>query len=266
MSAEGISSPASVDGEIMPVAEATIPITDEGLIRGDGAFEVIRVYDGTPFALEEHLARLGRSAHNLRLEVDLEAVRADVHRLLAHAGGGPDHDLLRIMITRGGRRLMMTEPAPAIVEHARVKTITYSPTRILDGVKSLSYAANMLASRLAREQGYDEAVLVTPHGRVLEAPTSSIYWVEGEQILTPPLDDHILASITRAMLIEVAGVIERPCPLEQLLDADEVFLGSTAREVQPVIAIDDRAFAVPGPATQRAAAAIEARIRSELDG
>ena len=62
MSAEGISSLASVDGEIMPVAEATIPITDEGLIRGDGAFEVIRVYDGTPFALEEHLARLGRSA------------------------------------------------------------------------------------------------------------------------------------------------------------------------------------------------------------
>jgi branched-chain amino acid aminotransferase len=266
VSAEAISSLASIDGEIMPIAEATIPITDEGLIRGDGAFEVIRVYDGTPFAFEEHLARLGRSANNLRLGVDLEAVRADAHRLLAQAGGGPDHDLLRIMITRGGRRLMMTEPMPAMVEHARVKTITYSPTRILDGVKSLSYAANMLASRLAREQGYDEAVLVTPHGRVLEAPTSSIYWVEGEQILTPPLDDHILASITRAMLIEVAGVIERPCPLEQLLAADEVFLGSTAREVQPVIAIDDHAFAAPGPVTQRAAAAIEARIRSELDG
>jgi branched-chain amino acid aminotransferase len=266
VSAEGISSLASVDGEIMPVAEATVPITDEGLVRGDGAFEVIRVYEGAPFALDEHLARLGRSAHNLRLGVDLEAVRADAHRLLAHAGAGPDHGLLRIMITRGGRRLMMTEPVPEMVEHARVKTITYSPTRVLDGVKSLSYAANMLASRLAREQGYDEALLVTPHGRVLEAPTSSIYWVEGEQILTPPLDEHILASITRAMLIEVAGVVERPCPLEQLLAADEVFLGSTAREVQPVIAIDDRAFAAPGPVTQRAAAKIEARIRSELDG
>ena len=89
MSAEGISSLASVDGEIMPVAEATIPVTDEGLIRGDGVFEVIRVYDGTPFALEEHLARLERSAHNLRLPLDLEAVRADAHRLLAQAGGGP---------------------------------------------------------------------------------------------------------------------------------------------------------------------------------
>ncbi|MGO9820957.1 MAG: aminotransferase class IV [Solirubrobacteraceae bacterium] len=266
MSAEGISSLASVDGDIMPVAEATIPITDEGLVRGDGVFEVIRVYDGTPFAFEEHLARLGRSAKNLRLPVNLEAVRADANRLLAHAGAGPDHDLLRIMVTRGGRRLLMTEPVPAMAEHARVKTITYSPTRVLDGVKSLSYAANMLASRRAREQGYDEALFVTPHGRVLEAPTSSIYWVKGDEILTPPLDDHILASITRAMLIEVVGVQERACPLEQLLAADEVFLGSTAREVQPVIAIDDRTFAAPGPVTQRAALAIEARIRSELEG
>ena len=84
----------------------------------------------------------------------------------------------------------------------RLASITYSPTRILDGIKSLSYAANMLASRLAREQGFDEALLVTPHGRVLEAPTSSIFWVQDGDVLTPPLDDHILASITRAAVIE----------------------------------------------------------------
>ena len=80
---------ASLDGEILPAAEAMIPATDEGLIRGDGVFEVIRVYDGTPFALEEHFARLERSAANLRLPIDLEAVRADTHRLLAEAGPGP---------------------------------------------------------------------------------------------------------------------------------------------------------------------------------
>ena len=80
---------ASLDGEILPAAEAMIPATDEGLIRGDGVFEVIRVYDGTPFALEEHFARLERSAANLRLPIDLEAVRADAHRLLAEAGRGP---------------------------------------------------------------------------------------------------------------------------------------------------------------------------------
>ena len=80
---------ASLDGEIMPADEATIPVTDEGLVRGDGVFEVLRVYDGVPFALEEHLSRLERSGRNLRLPVDLEAVRADLHRLLAQAGAGP---------------------------------------------------------------------------------------------------------------------------------------------------------------------------------
>ena len=111
-------------------------------------------------------------------------------------------------------------------------SITYSPTRILDGVKSLSYAANMLAGRLAREQGYDEALLVTPHGRVLEAPTSSVFYVRDGRLLTPPLDEHILASITRALVIEVTGAQEQPCTLEELYDADEVFLASTVREVQ----------------------------------
>src|SRR5579863_5866653 len=101
---------ASVDGAIMLASAATIPATDEGLLRGDGAFEVIRVYDGHPFAFEEHLRRLERSALNLRLPLELEAVRADANRLLAEAGTGPDHQLLRIVITRGGRRLLLTEP------------------------------------------------------------------------------------------------------------------------------------------------------------
>ena len=106
MSSPG-NSLASVDGEIMPSAEATIPATDEGLLRGDGAFEMIRVYEGRPFALEDHLARLERSARNLRLPIDLEAVRADAHRLLAAAGPGPAHESLRIVLTRGGRRLLV---------------------------------------------------------------------------------------------------------------------------------------------------------------
>ena len=84
-------------------------------------------------------------------------------------------------------------------------SVTYSPTRLLDGAKTLSYAANMLAGRLAREQGYDEALLVTPHGRVLEAPTSSIFYVIDGELFTPPLDEHILASITRALVIDVTG-------------------------------------------------------------
>ncbi len=264
MTAPGPSSLASVDGEIMAAAEATISVTDEGLVRGDGVFEFIRVYDGIPYAFEAHFARLQRSARNLRLPLDLEVVRAEANRLLARAGAGHDHEVLRIMITRGGRRILLTEPVPMIPEQTRLKSITYSPTRILDGVKSLSYAANMLAGRLAREQGFDEALLVTPHGRVLEAPTSSVFWVQAGEILTPPLDEHILESITRALVIQVLDVQERACTLEQLLGADEVFLASTAREVQPVLTVDERTYALPGPVTERAAAAVQERIRAEL--
>jgi branched-chain amino acid aminotransferase len=256
---------ASVDGEIMPVSDAVIPATDEGLVRGDGVFEVIRVYDGKPFALEEHLRRLERSAGGLRLPLDLEAVRADSHRLLAQAGAGPDHEALRIMITRGGRRILMTEPLHALAERARLGTITYSPTRILDGIKSLSYGGNMLATRLVQEAGFDEALLVTPHGRVLEAPTSSLFWVKDGALLTPPLDDHILASITRAVVIEVTGATERACTLDDLWAADEAFLASTTREIQSVAAIDDHEFAGGvGPITARTAEQVAAHIRSEL--
>ena len=255
---------ASVDGSITLASAAAIPATDEGLLRGDGVFEVIRVYDGRPFALDEHLRRLERSALNLRLPLDVEAVRADANRLLAHAGAGPEHELLRIVITRGGRRLLLTEPNPPAAEHIRLGSITYSPTRVLDGVKSLSYAANMLSSRLARERGFDEALLVTPHGHVLEAPTSSIFWVKDEQVLTPPLDEHILASITRRIVVEVAGADERSCTLEELGTAHEVFIASTTREVQAVSTIDDWTFAAPGPVTARLAGEVGEAIRAEL--
>jgi branched-chain amino acid aminotransferase len=260
----GPTSLASLDGEIMPAVQATIPATDEGLLRGDGVFEVIRVYDGLPFALDDHLARLARSGASLRLPIDVESVRADANRLLAQAGAGADHEVLRIVLTRGGRRLLLTEALPPTPERTRLASVTYAPTRILDGVKSLSYAANMLASRLARERGFDEALLVTPHGRVLEAPTSSIFWVQDGAVLTPPLDDHILASITRARVIEVTTAVERPCTLEDLGRADEAFLASTVREVQPIAAVDDHVFADSSPITAQTAAAVNARIQSEL--
>ncbi len=258
------TSLASLDGEIMPSSEAAIPATDEGLLRGDGVFEVIRVYDGRPFALEDHLRRLVRSAANLRLPLDVEAVRADAYRLLAEAGAGTQHEALRVVITRGGRRLLLTEPLSPLPPRVRLGSITYSPTRVLDGVKSLSYAGNMLASRLAREHGFDEALLVTPHGRVLEAPTSSVFWVAEGKVLTPPLEDHILASITRALVVEESGALERVCTLSDLNLAEEVFLASTTREVQSVAAVDDREFPPQSPVTDQIKQSLSRRIQSEL--
>jgi branched-chain amino acid aminotransferase len=255
---------ASLDGVIAPATETKIAITDEGLIRGDGVFEVIRVYDGQPFKLEEHLDRLERSGQNLRLEVDREAVSTDLWHLLAEVGIGPNHEAVRIMLTRGGRRIVMTEPLHHQPPVSRLTTITYSPTIVLDGIKSLSYAANMLMGRLARERGYDEALLVTPGGTVLEAPTSSIFWIRDGAVHTPPLEDHILASITRALVIDtvrasgIAGgeVTERSIDLEDLLAADEVFLASTMREVQPVSAIDETRFPAPGPISDQLRTAV----------
>jgi branched-chain amino acid aminotransferase len=264
MSDFGRNSLASLDGEIMLASEAMIPVTDEGLIRGDGAFEVMRVYDGVPYAFDAHMARLERTGANIRLPIDLEAVRADSHRLLAQAGIGEDAELLRIMITRGGRRILLTEQMPQLPDKARLMSVTYSPTRLLDGTKTLSYAANMLAGRLARENGYDEALLVTPHGRALEAPTSSIFYVTGGELFTPPLDEHILASITRALVIAVTDVVECSCTLEQLKAADEVFLASTVREVMAVSAIDEHEFAGPWPVSERTAKLAAERIQVEL--
>jgi len=256
-----------LDGAVMPAADAAVPATDEGLLRGDGVFEVLRLYGGRPYALEEHLERLDRSAANLRLPIDLAAVRADVARLLGAAGGEPDPGALRIVLTRGGRRLLLTEELPEHLPAIRLATVTYAPVRLLDGIKSLSYAANMLATRLAQEQDADEALLVSPHGRVLEAPTSSIFWVAGGAVRTPPLSDHILASITRGLAIELSGAEERACTLDDLLAADEAFLASTTREIQAVAAIGGVPIGegAPGPVTRDLAVRLHERILRDLD-
>ena len=245
--------------------EAVIPVTDEGFLRGDGVFEVLRVYDGVPFALAEHLDRIEHSAANLRLgwEPDRSQLDREAKALIAERGGG-DH-LLRIVLTRGGRRVLLTEPMIEWEETTRLGFVTFAPTRILDGIKSLSYAANMLATRLAKERGFDEALLVTPHGRVLEAPTSSVFWVDAEGTLcTPPLDDHILASITRQAVMQVTEVRECPVSSSEIRGAREAFIASTTREVQAVAAIEDVELDAPGPRTREVAAALRAHIEQAL--
>jgi branched-chain amino acid aminotransferase len=235
------------------------------LLRGDGAFEVVRVYDGRPFALGDHLDRIERSAANLRLDgVPRAELESEIPELLTARGGARFDGCLRIVLTRGGRRLLFTEPLPNTPESVRLGVVEYAPTHVLDGIKSLSYGANMLCSRLARERGFDEALLVTPHGRVLEAPTSSLFWADAEGVLhTPPLSDHVLASITRHRVMEVADVTEGPCTMDDLRSASEAFLASTTREAQAITGIEE--IELPhGERTREVAAALRKRIEEEL--
>ena len=253
---------ACIDGAIVPVGEAVIPVTDQGLIRGDGVFEVVRLYGGRPYALDAHLARLERSAAGLRLPLEVDAVRADALALLGAREWGDV--LLRVMVTRGGHRIALIEPMPEIPARVALEPVTYGPTHILDGIKSLSYGANMLATRLARERGADDALLVTPHGRLLECPTASFFLVRDGEIWTAPLSDHVLDSITRRVVLAVAEVREESIDLSALEDA----AGGLRRLQRPRgrAGAPRRRPRVPGPParTHELAVLVRERIESEL--
>lgn len=254
---------AILDGTVMDSADAHVSVLDEGLLRGDGVFEVLRIYAGQLFGLEEHLERMVRSAASIRLPFDIDAFREDVAELL---GAGASGDAcLRLVATRGGRRIGLLEPPKVFPESTALHCVTYSPTRLLDGVKSLSYGANMLATRLAKEAGADEALLVTPHGRVLEAPVAVFFYVLDGRLHTPPLSDRILDSISRRILLQVTDASERVTSLDDLARISEAFLGSSLREVQPVSAIDDRTLGpTPGPLTAHAAERVREHIAAAL--
>ncbi|HET6831645.1 MAG TPA: aminotransferase class IV [Solirubrobacterales bacterium] len=261
----GAATVASVDGRIMAPEDATISILDDGLLRGDGAFEVIKLYDGHPFRLGAHIARIARSAAAIHLDFDAGALDAEVAALLAAEGSGDG--CLRIVLTRGGRRLLTLEDLPDWGASVRIALVTLSPSEILAGVKSISYAANMHATRLAVAAGAEEAVYVDAGGTVLEAPTSSVFWTTADgNLRTPALDAGILDSITRAVVLERLEVEEGSFPKADLIESREAFLASTTREIQPIAAVDGHELEiVGGERTAAARAALEAAVAAERE-
>jgi branched-chain amino acid aminotransferase len=259
----GVPELASVDGSIGPTAEALIPMADDGLYRGDGVFEVVRLYGGRPYALDEHLDRLERSAGAIELAVEREPLEREIAALLERFGDGDAQ--LRLVLTRGGRRIAATEELPDKGETVALATVAYTPTIILTGVKSLSYGANMQATRLAQARGADEALLVRPDNIVLEAPTSTIFWATpAGELRTPGLGSGILDSITRRRIVEELDVSEGEYTLEDLGVATEAFLASTVREVQPVTRIDEHELEPGGPRTLEAREAFDTVISRAL--
>jgi branched-chain amino acid aminotransferase len=258
-----------IDGRLVDEASATVPYDDHGITVGDGAFETIKLVDGTPFALRRHLARLARSLDALRLpppQPDDLAKAIDAVSS-AHDGDG----FLRVTVT-GGRGPLGSprgDVSPRLIVAVRPGQLMDEPTDVevvpwtrnergaLAGVKSTSYAENVVALAFARERGATEALLGNNAGNLCEGTGSNVFVVIDDELSTPPLSSGCLAGVNRELLMEVLGdVVERDVPMTDLERATELFLTSTAREVQPVRAINGTPLAeCPGPHTVRARAA-----------
>jgi 4-amino-4-deoxychorismate lyase len=253
--------------------EPAVFADDAAFLRGRAAFETTRVYGGRPFRLDAHLERLASSAGRIGLpEPDLELLRSLVAEALA-ASGAADATL-RLYWTPGREEagepqgLVLVSSLPSGHDEARARGIrvvalplgvsvdlrSRAPW-VLGGVKSTSYAVNIAAEAEARRRGADDAVFLADGDIVLEGPATNVWWRRGEALFTPSLDVGILAGVTRATVMELAGgegfrVEEGAYPLSELAAAEEAFTSSSIRELLPIVELDGAAIGDgrPGPA------------------
>ena len=261
-----------VNGQLVPPGAARVPVTDHGLTTGDGVFEALKVTGGQPFALTRHLDRLRASAAGLGLpEPDTGQIRAGVHALLADAGQ-PDRARVRITVTAGESAPSSERPGAlsgagltVIIMLGELRdgapsadVVTFPWPRnergVLAGVKTTSYAENVVALAYARERGAGEAIFGNLAGNLCEGSGTNLFLVQDGRLITPPLSAGCLAGVTRGLLIEWAGAAEENVPVAALARAPEAFLTGTTRNVQPIRSVDGTLLpAVPGPVTAKAA-------------
>jgi 4-amino-4-deoxychorismate lyase len=279
--AVGVLGRGVVDPDV-PVIHAD----DAGLLRGLAAFETLRVYDGRPFAMHEHLDRLQTSAERMRLDrPDIAGLERLASKVLEAAG--ETECSLRFTMT-GGRQgegpvsMVVVLPIPPDLETVRAKGIAAVALQLgtdprlrkdapwlLDGVKSTSYAVNMAAFDEARRRGAEDAVFIAADGSVLEGPVTNVWWRHGQSLYTPALDLGILAGVTRAHVIELAAaggyvVEEGWFPLADMASADEAFSSSSVRELMPIVRLDDALIGPgrPGEAAQSLQQALRRTTRA----
>jgi len=253
-----------LNGRILPQLEASVPITDRGLLYGDGLFETIRVVRGQPRHWDRHWARLARGAAFLKLRLpDPPETLLDAARRLAELNALPD-SVLRLTLTRGsGPRgysprgadqptlLMTLHPAGPPVTTARVIASSFrvAANDPLSAFKTCSKLVQVMARAEADEQGADEALLVNTHGHLAEATASNIFWVQDGIICTPPLQDGALDGITRGRVLEACRKLGLPAREatagpEILPAASGVFLTRSTANVVDVIELDGRPLPV----------------------
>ena len=267
-----------IDGDLLDDAEAPVlPVTDHGVTVGDGVFEAVKVVDGLPFALERHLERLVRSAEGLGLSApDLDHLRAGVGAVLdaeplalgrlritmtagsAPLGSGRGDGIPRLIVVA-----VPLEPAPPSTS---VATVTWPRNErgATAGLKTTSYAENVIALAEAQRRGATEAVFANTRGHLCEGTGTNVFYVVDDELRTPSLASGCLAGVTRALVLEWFGGVEVDEPVEVVERASEVFLVSTTRDVQAVRRWDDRELPAPGPVTTAAAAAWRTREQELL--
>lgn len=258
---------AWADGRVLPATEATVPLADDGFLRGDAVFEAMLVRDGRTHALELHLARMHRSAVALELTLDEAVLRRAIADLLA--AWGPHDGAVKVITTRGG--VVRGIIGPAVWPASIALGIVEVPWRTaISGVKTLSYAANQWAVRQARALGADDALIVED-GVVHELPTGALVLVHDGVCSTPdPRRLPILASVSVAILQQLVEVTPAFPELERLLAADELLVLSATRPCLPVHALhlpDGRRLELPapGPVTAHLRAELRSHIASTLD-
>ncbi|MPZ63569.1 MAG: 4-amino-4-deoxychorismate lyase [Propionibacteriales bacterium] len=256
---------AWVNGRLLDGADdPALSVLDHGFTVGDGVFETVKVVSGRPFALTRHLARLGRSAAGLGLAVPPDAeVRAAVDAVLA--GARWELTRLRITVTAGiappGSGRGDAGPTLAVVagpmdpwpESTAVVTVPWPRNDVgaVAGLKTTSYAENVVALARAAEHDAGEAIFPNTRGQLCEGTGSNVFYVVDGELRTPTLGSGCLAGVTRALVLEWYGAVERDEPISVLRDATEIFLASTTRDVQGVRRCDDRQLEAPGPVTRK---------------
>ncbi len=256
-----------LNGHFVSEDQAVLPVSDLGVIRGYGVFDLFRTYNGRPFKMREHLVRLQNSAQAIDIPFlwSLEYLEDVVHELLAR--NGYPESVVRVVITGGPSDngfLPTNEPALAIlvtplrptlpqVFEQGVAVITVPVRRFMPTVKTLNYIPAIVAVKRAVAQGASEALYVDDQDHLLEGTRSNLFVFHGDTLITPK--EGILFGITRRVVLELAQgrfeIQERAISRSELPEVNEAFLTSTTSEIQPVVRIDDQVVGNgrPGPRT-----------------
>jgi branched-chain amino acid aminotransferase len=270
-----------LDGEVVSAADAKVSVLDHGFTVGDGVFETLKLIGGRPFALRRHLERLERSATGLGLNVPLGVakLRAAIDDVVAAAG--PDAGRLRITLTGGlaplgsGRGeapptlVIVAGPQEPWPPDTAAVTVPWprNERSAVAGLKTTSYAENVVALAEARKVDASEAIMPNTAGQVCEGTGTNVFFFLGGRLVTPSLLSGCLAGVTRALVLELLDEAdEDDLPMAALAEADEVLLTSSTRDVQPLRALDGRPLpGVDGPVAQRAMAAVADLQARDLD-